>query len=199
MSNEMEELPPWRPLRWMVAVVLVLLLHLGGIYMLSGWTPPQPPREAAEFKVRLLTTDNAGQTLLDRYSLRDPTMFATISSNDFSFPAWLNVEPPPFNLPEWSDPQRWLTQRSDTLGDTFRQYVRANLGTTLSVAPASSEPAEPATPAPQRSTRLFVQGLPTRALTQQPDLLAWPSDFVLQPTVIEVLIDSRGWVFSPAS
>jgi hypothetical protein len=197
MSNEMEELPPWQPIRWSVATLLLLLLHLGGIYLLSGWAKAETVRKAPDFQVRLLTDPNACQAMLDRYSLRDPTRFAVVSPRGFSGPAWLTVEPPPFQLPEWSDPQRWLTQDTTALGDNFRSYVKANLGSTLSIAPRSPALAKTALTPPRASSRLFVEGLPTRRLLTVPNPPVWPSGFVLQATEIEILIDARGRVFSP--
>lgn len=197
MSDEMEELPPWRPVRWGTAVVLILLLHLGGIYLLSGVGLPEPVPSRRDFAVKLLTLPDSGQTLLDRYSLRDPTLFAVVSSRGFSGPAWLNVEPPPFELPTWSDPQRWMTQDLDGLGLTFRRAVEGELGSMLSVAPRPEPPRDEPRPVASRRTELFVEGLPTRRLAARPELPGWPSEYVLHPTEIEIFVDARGRVFSP--
>lgn len=201
MSEESAESPPWSRLRWSVSVLLILLLHLGGLFALSDWGEVPAPRLDKRFAVRLLTGKGAAERLLETYSLNDPTLLATVGQGGFSGPAWMNISPPPFKLPEWSDRERWLTQDVSLLGADFRSFVRTNLGATLSIAKRTPVPpiylSHPIAAAEVRS-RLFVAGgLAKRPLLAQPQLASQPSTELLHPTEVEVLVNDKGFVFSP--
>lgn len=200
MSDGLEELPPWGRTRWFASVLLLGLLHLGALFALSDLGPSQPPREPDSFDVRLFTEPHAAAALLDAHALNNPTLLASANPQGFSGPAWLNVDPPPFKLPEWRDEPRWLAQDTTDLGEAFRYYVRTNLGTSLSVA-ASSAPPETPPPGVQPArdvSRIHVTGdLAQRRLIDRPQLESLPAPDLLLPTEIEVLVDRDGYIFSP--
>lgn len=199
MSNEMEELPPWGGARWFFSVVLLVLLHLGALFLVSGLGEQPAVREAEEFTVRMMTEPGDGSRLLAQFALNDPTLLASANPRGFSGPAWLNITPPPFKLPDWHDEQRWLTQRVADLGGDFRIYVRTNLGTTLSIAD-QPRPRESSIGVAEetRRSRIFVVGdLAERQLLDRPELEARPASVVLLPTRVDVLVNRDGFVFSP--
>lgn len=200
MSDELSETPPWGRLRWFVSVLLILLLHLGLLFAVSDWKPERPRVTEKDFTVRLFTGPDAARRLLDAGSLNDPTLLASVGSRGFSGPAWMNVTPPPFKLPEWSDEKRWLTQNVSRLGGDFRTYVRTNLGTMVSISKPTHEEITDDSGTVKRSTssRLFVVGqLSSRQLLAQPKLPRLPAKDLLDPTEIEVLVNDEGYVFSP--
>lgn len=200
MSVELEELPPWGRARWGVAVVLLGLLHLGALFALSDLGPARPTRPEDGFSVQLFTEPQAAAMLLDAHALNDPTLLAVVNRRGFSGPAWLNIDPPPFRLPEWREETSWLEQDASVLGLAFRDYVRTNLRTSLSVAraPAAMEPAPDQLRATPDVSGLHVTGaLSRRALIESPELPALPSPDLLLPTVVEVMVGTDGYVFSP--
>lgn len=200
MSDRLEELPPWGRARWSAAVLLLGLLHLGALFALSDFGPVRPRRAADPFTVRLFTDAHSATALLDSHALNDPTLLAAVNPNGFSGPAWLNVDPPPFRLREWRDEQRWLTQDTTGLGTAFREYVRTNLGTSLSIVRAPAPPeTPPAGPKPTRDEpQIHLTGdLLQRPLMARPELAPMPAPDLLLPTAVEVLVDRDGFVFSP--
>jgi len=200
MSEALEELPPWSRARWLVAVILLGLLHLGALFALSDLGPARSARSRDTFAVRLFTEPHAAGMLLDAHALNDPTLLAMVNRRGFSGAAWLNVDPPPFRLPEWREPTRWLEQDPGSLGVDFREHVRTNLRTTLSIVRASA-PAEAPPPESRRvtdRTDLHVTGdLARRSLVEYPELPGLTAPDLLRPTVIELMVDSEGYVFSP--
>ena len=200
MSNSLEELPPWGGLRWFFSVSLLLLLHLGALFLLSGMGERPAMRQGDDFSIRLLTEPGDGSRVLAMHALNDPTLLASASPRGFSGPAWLNITPPPFRLPDWTDDERWLTQRVAVLGDDFRVYVRTNLGSTLSVVsrPPTDDDESVGKSEDEVQSRLYVVGdLARRQLLDRPDLESLTSADVLLPTRIEVLVNKDGFVFSP--
>lgn len=200
MSEEFAETPPWGRLRWMAAVMLIMMLHLGGLFALSDWGEKPALREEDRFRVVMLTEPGDAQRLLESYSLNDPTLLASVSARGFSGPAWMNIAPPPFKLPEWSDEERWMTQDVSALGADFRSYVRTNLGATLSIAKQTLPPPLSAGEAPAEAlaSRLLVAGgLERRPLVAQPPLKLMTTSELLLPTQVEVMVNDKGYVFSP--
>ena len=200
MSDGLEELPPWGRARWFAAVLLLGLVHIGALFALSDLGPRKGSREAERFSVRLHTEPGAAAALLDAHALNDPTLLASVNLRGFSGPAWLNVEPPAFRLPEWHDEERWLTQDTAGLGLDFRNYVRTNRGTTLSVAFAPPPPeTSPLGSRPGGDvTRVHVAGdLARRRMLELPRLESLPAPDLLRPTQVEVLVNREGFVFSP--
>jgi hypothetical protein len=201
MSDGPAETPPWGRLRWCASVLLIMLLHLGGLFALSDWGEVPPARTPDSFNVRLFAEPGEAHRLLETYSLNDPTLLAAVGPRGFSGPAWMNITPPPFKLPEWSDSERWLTQDISVLGADFRSYVRTNLGATLSIANQPSPP--PIRPTgqarnPSPAASVFVAGnLASRPLLAQPELKPVPTTNLLLPTQVEVLVNDKGFVFSP--
>ena len=200
MSDEMSETPPWGRLRWFLSVMLIMLLHLGLLYAVSDWEERENvvPRE---FNVRLYTGPDAARRLLEAGSLNDPTLLASIGSRGFSGPAWMNVSPPPFKLPEWSDEERWLTQNVAVLGGDFRNYVQTNLGAMVSISkPTRLPPRDDHRVLSKRAegSRLFVVGqLSSRRMLARPPLPSLPAAGLLNATEVEVLVNDKGFVFSP--
>jgi len=200
MSNDMEELPPWGGARWFFSISLLVLLHLGALFLVSGLSQQPEVREPEEFTVRMLTEPGDGSRLLARYALNDPTLLASASPRGFSGPAWLNIAPPPFKLPDWKDEERWLNQRVEGLGGDFRMYVRTNLGSTLSIADRQPIPDESSTEVSFRApeSQIFVVGdLARRQLLDRPQLESQPGGDVLLPTRVDVMVNQDGFVFSP--
>ena len=200
MSAEFEDLPSWGRGRWSVTVLLLGLLHLGALFALSDLGPARVVREPDTFEVRLFTESQASAVLLDAHALNNPTLLATVNRRGFSGPAWLNIDPPPFRLPDWREEQRWLTQDTSGLGLSFRGYVRTNLGTSLSVARAPAPPESPVLGGVGAVAHadIFVTGdLAQRALLDRPELTALPAPDLLVPSAVEVLVDHEGFVFSP--
>jgi len=200
MSENSAESPPWGGFRWTAAVLLILMLHLGGLYALSDWAERPAGRGEDPFRVVLLTGAGDARRLLEAASLNDPTLLASVSPRGFSGPAWLNIAPPPFKLPEWTDEERWLTQDVAVLGADFRSYVRTNLGATLSIAKQTLPPPIAAAEVKEAPgvSRLIVAGdLARRPLIEQPELKPMPGGELLMPSEVEVLVDDKGYVFSP--
>lgn len=191
----------WRGTRWAAVVGLLFAVHAGALFFFSGWRPAEAAGRDAALVVRLAGRESGSPPMLDQLLLNDPALFARVGASGFSGPAWLQIQPPDFVLPEWTAPDRWLTQNVAGLGLDFRAYVRSHGGSVEPVprpaTPGLNGDAPPVTPPLATTSQLHVEGdLRTRAAWTPFALKAWPHDDLLEDSVVEVQVTPEGRVFS---
>jgi hypothetical protein len=188
-----KDLRRWSPKMWIAATLLVLalqailLLKTPRPLKIAPLEPPQSPT------IKFARSDLAGSELVQ---LQDPSLFAGANERGFSGAAWLREEP-------WAAPPE-----PGAPSPLFLEFsppsptppAAPELPALSPGRPLWPDPRPAAVPVPDSAppavSRLSVEDLPRRQLLSQP---AAPIQFAtdaLRPTVIEVLIDLDGSVFS---
>ncbi|WCJ60782.1 energy transducer TonB [Fontisphaera persica] len=173
--------------------------HLAVIWLL-GERPRLPSPETDVF--RTVLTENLAPLAARLPDYDDPQVFALPSPRGFSGSGWLRAKAQAHEYHEWMDEQRWLPLPVDQLGQTFIQHVRLLTEPT----PPMPRKAEPVLSplvtdlvmdwAPARS-RLQLEGaLAARLKTPLPAAPTLAHKEVLKPTILELMVDERGHVFS---
>ncbi len=200
MSESFEEAPPWSRGRWVTVAGLIFCLHVGGLFFLAEWRPVAAAVPIKDLKVAWLPSSQSGDSILDNFTLSDPTMFSVIGAKGFSGPAWLTVEPPAFEIPEWREPGYWHTQNVAILGQALSVYVRRQAADSTVTAPKAFAPAVARIRTDvltATKSRIHIEGaLRDRFKMDGVSLKTWETDGLLNPTYIEVAVDSQGAVFS---
>lgn len=201
----LSDLQTWAPRRWWQAILSVWAAHVVLVWIFSQ-PPPMAPAPARPAKATLhFVADPETQLLLDQSLLvPDAALLPMPGLHGFSEGGWLRYAALPQPWSGWSDGHRWLDLDPQSLGSDFGQQIaRGNLPPT-SIAEKTDPPS---TRQPLRVARL---GLPTnstvqvfgplardrRAMIRPPEIPSWPHFDALPNTVVQVLVDREGWVFS---
>ena len=134
-------------------------------------------------------------------ALNNPTLFALPQQHDFVVAGCLNmpeVKSAPFR---WTEPPRWLPLSGDGLGAAYGEFLQTNFfaGHLLDFKPAPelSAPELPLQTAIAQNSTMQIEGeLAQRQLPSEISLTNWPYADVLQPCVVQVLVDAAGNVVS---
>ena len=189
----------WSLLRWVILVTLVFGLHIGLIYALGSRKPIEQRVVKNQPTIRLATR------LDESLQLNDPTLFALAHSRGFAARTWLQLPEIPFTAFRWTEPPRLLALPVQQLGEAFIRHnnIRSSAPIETPVMPAAKitlvEPAEASAMTPGGSRLRVNGGLTGRKVLNTPSTLpAWPAIEPLTNTLVRVLVDSRGKIFSPA-
>lgn len=187
--------PPWTLSRWLILIALVFAGQVGIIFVL-GEHKTKPARTVA----RVLTLELAADAS-ELLALNDPTLFALPHRRDFASAIWLPtpiLKPPSFR---WTEPPRWLPLAADDLGLAFSRFMQTNrfpdfpLEFKPPVKPGPPEPLiEPALT--QNSTLRIEDGLAQRQLPVHLSLTNWPYADVLEPSIVQLVVNPAGSVVS---
>ena len=178
-------------------VALAFLVQVGIIFAL-GDRKPIVPRTATDTQ-QLLFKPGRGEML----ALQDPTLFALPNARSFGAAAWLraaSLEFSVFRLPELKQPKFELS--GEDLGATFHHFVETTAFASLTLAASPPRAVEaislPSTDNPgiTKSTLQLTGDLAQRPVKSSTDLPSWPGTDLLTNTVVQVLVDSEGRVFS---
>ncbi len=181
--------------RWAL-IALVFVAQIGLIAALSDRKPVAPGPSAPEIKLRLAADSS------ELLALRDPTLFALPQPQGFAGAAWLKIPTVPFQPYRWTEPPRLLPLRSEDLGLAFAQFMLTNRfeGVTFETRPAPNLPTPVAPriggPPPTGSTLRAADDLAGRRLLNPPELPSWAGADLLTNTVVQVLVDTNGYVMS---
>lgn len=187
---------PWPRGRWVVAVLLLCLIQLGFIFWLGQrqWPAPVPAGPSPS-----ITVVNPGS--LEWLALEDPTLFALPNVRGFSGPAWIEVAPRPAPVFDWTEAPRLMPLPVEQLGSLFAGFMATNQnGTSPAIfrdlpAPTLPPPAPPVA-FPTQSVVRVEGGVPGRALLTPMAAPSWQHVDLLSPTVLQLVVDSRGWPVS---
>lgn len=201
--------PPGEPVRWtgrrwvytagaLFAFQIVLIC-----YFAEG--PPTAARVLPfSTHIHLVTDSGSIHRLNEASTFGDPTLFALPHPHGFSGAAWLSFERAQHRLHDWTEPPRWLDLEQDWLARTFARFVSTNTSDPLLIADKPLPGLTgyrldiPGERMPTNSS-ITVQGsLAGRPILRPPELPSWPHSDVLEPTVIEIVVDAEGRVFARA-
>ena len=186
----------WSRSRWTFVIALIFALHIGFIFAFGNRKPIKPRQPIFAPELSLAVGDD------ELLRLEDPTLFALPHVEGFSGAAWLQAlhkQPEPFS---WSEPPRWLPMSLERLGAAFTQFMRTNQFATytpeLKPPPQLTVPVmAPIETAASRNSTLQIEGeLTSRKLLNPPSLPPQPGADLLTNTVVRVLVDNAGKVFS---
>jgi TonB family protein len=183
----------WPRRRWGWTIALAFAGQAALIFWLGerGPVAPHPPVQAPLVHV-------AGPALDALLAIDDPTLFARPHRRGFSAPAWLDAVLVPPRPPDWSEAPAWLALPASQLGASPDRLANANpLGAPRLLPGFEPEVAipEPILPAllPAQSGLRLRDELAGRALLTPLDLPLWQHADVLTNTVVQVVVDARGW------
>lgn len=187
-----------RRVKWWGIVGVVFAGQLGAIF----WFGQNGPRLATPriSEVNLRWIQPAPEPLS---SLLDPTLFALPHRQSFSGPAWMNAISLATNTFSWSEDPRYLDYPQTRADSTFHDLTPTN-GFSLveAIASAGVEPRLPqissTKPSREQSTWRLAGDLAGRRLLTPLHLTSQSSDDLLTNTVIQLVVDARGWPVSEA-
>ena len=197
--NEPSPQQSWSVTRWIVCVLLVFAIHVGLIFAFGNRKPIVPRSVANAPQIRLTTSGTELQ------SLDDPTLFALPHPRGFAATAWRqlpNVEFAPFR---WTEPPQLLNLPVAELGSAFLHFARTNAVPKIEVETLTpvqtSQPisGDQPTNLKQHSTVTTGGGITKRRWLNEPALLrSWPASELLTNSVVRIVVDPDGQVFSTA-
>jgi hypothetical protein len=182
--------------RWWAVVMLVFAAQLTLIVWLGDERPaPGPPAGTGP----VLTL--AEGTSRDLLALADPTLFALPHREGFSGAAWLSTRAQEIRPFAWSEPPRFLELPLEQLAVRFpppptdyeleHSSSPADFTPELLLARVSEAQLFPTQSAVRRTGVLEA-----RPLRNQLDLPPWSHTEILSNSVVQVLVDAEGTVFS---
>jgi len=179
-----------------VGVALVFILQLTLIFLLTDRSSikVQSPRPAAAMYLRSARP----QELL---ALEDPTMFVLPHERGFSGEGWMKMQGRRFEPWEWSETNIWLELSREQLGSEFARFIQTNLAPAIQ-SPSLPKPAltlpalGPTAPASTLPTLRLEGDLAKRQLLSHPELPSNPDPLTNTNSVVQLLVDSRGYTFS---
>ena len=183
--------------RWGI-VGLVFAGQLGAIFWLGQKGPPPVAPRISEISFRWV--EPAPEPLS---SLMDPTLFALPHRQSFSGPAWMKAISMATNTFSWSEDPRFLDYsqtRADTTSGDLPPTNRFSL--VEAIAAAAVEPRLPqisfTKPSREQSTWQLAGDLAGRRLLTPLHLTSQSNDDLLTNTVVQLVVDARGWPLSEA-
>lgn len=190
----------WTWMRWAIAIALVFILHVALIFLFGSRKPaaPVPGRKSPSLAL--------GQDAPDNWLLlKNATLFALPDRDGFAGPMWIALPPLPFRRQDWTEPPRWLAPTDSLtvsgLGSELNHFIQTNRFAAVSMQFNLSPPLAADTEAPPplfapASTLQIKGALAQRPLLNSLKLRSWPSDDVIAPSVVQVLVDAAGRVVS---
>jgi hypothetical protein len=197
MDTPAPQEPAWSKGRWALLILVAFAAHIGLIYAL-GSRKPIATRTVKNAPVILAT-----QSLDERHWLEDPTLFALPHPRGYAGETWLRLPQIAIQPYRWTEPPRLLALPVDQLGEAFIAFARSNTPPRLRLQPlATVQYAEveipPSINTAQPSRLRVNEGLTSRKLMNAPaELPTWSAAEPLTNTLVRVMVDARGHVFSP--
>jgi hypothetical protein len=196
------EAPPsqsWSLTRWMVWVIVAFAVHVGLVFAFGNRKPIVPRFVANAPQIRLTTSRSELQTL------DDPTLFVFPHPQGFAARAWLPLPKVEFAPFRWTEPPQLLDLPAAKLGSAFLHFAETNVVPRIEVGtltPVETTPliaSDPQTNLKQHSTLSLSGSLAKRRWLNAPALLrSWPAADLLTNSVVRIVVDADGQVFSPA-
>jgi hypothetical protein len=200
MSDVILEAAAWTPRRWLFAILLIFVLHVGLIYAMARRGPPVLHQPVAGATFKLLARPLTQHELAESLFAADPTVFVLPTPEGFSGEAWLKRKSLSLEVADWDEPPRWLALSPASLGKTFSTFVLEHPVHPFAIV--EKGPPQPGTleilpPTDNVSTQsvLHIEGdLVGRALLAPPVLPAWLHSEPLTNSVILIAVNRAGEV-----
>ena len=196
-----EQSPPesWSITRWIAYVLLAFAIHVGLIFIFGNRKPLVTRTVANAPQIRLTTAQSELQ------SLDDPTLFALPHLRGFAAAAWLQLPTVEFAPFRWTEPPQLLDLPVAKLGSAFLRFAETNKVSKIEVEALTrfqtmpSVSSDPQTNLKQHSTVSTSGGVAKRRWLNTPALLrSWPGSDLLTNSVVRIVVDPDGQVFSTA-
>jgi len=197
MNAAVIEARGWAPARRWSLIALVFAAQIGLILALGDRKSVTPRPPAPALVVSLAPEWN------ELLALNDPTLFALPQRRGLAGAAWLKIPNVQFQPFRWTEPPRLLPLRLEALGVAFAQFMGTNrfagLAFETKLAPDLPPTVAPeiGLPPPTSSTLRVAGDLVNRRLLNPPELPSWAAADLLTNTVLQVLVNADGDVFSP--
>lgn len=187
----------WSRLRWGCYVLLAFAAHVGLIFIFGSRKPVTPRAVVNAPRFQLASRHN------EMLALADPTLFALPHARGFAAAAWEQLPRIEFVPFRWTEPPQVLALPSAHLGSAFIHFAETNV-----VPPPVLETLPPPQPSfgttsgrltsLRQYSRLMRGGdLAQRDwLTPPAPLPSWPANDLLTNSVVRVVVDAEGRVFS---
>jgi hypothetical protein len=200
MSEVKLELVPWTRRRWGWTVGLILVGQFLILGLMANRRPIVPRQPVRGPQLRLLGSDNLSHKLAAQLTVFDPTLFALVSLQGFSGPAWTNRPQASHELTEWNEAPSWTEPRMNRLGLGFAESVFSPAVSSMTMVgkpvPAWTEVALGKRP-PLTNSVLRLEGdLAERRLLSPVALPAQTASELLTNSEAQVVVDAVGRVFS---
>ena len=185
--------------RWVIYVVLAFGIHIGLIFAFGNRKPIVAKSVVNTPQIRL-TSGHSELQLLD-----DPTLFALPHPRGFAAATWLQLPRVEFAPFRWAEAPQLLDLPVAKLGSAFLQFAQTNglpqfevdALTPVQTTPVTSS--DPQTSLKRHSTVSSSGGIAKRRWLNSPAVLrSWPATDLLTNSVVRMVVDSNGQVFSSA-
>jgi hypothetical protein len=202
----MADLQTWNRQRWLYAILAGLTLHIALIWFFGRGPDPASGIPKPASTLHFATDPNAALTLAQFPDLHDAALLPMPGAHGFSLEGWLEFQPLSHILTDWTNAPRWLAPDATALGAQFNRLVDDSASLPQH---AGDKPAPPLT-----DNRLLVSNIHTRqksvlrlegplaqagrSLLNPPELPSWTHSDLITNTVVQLLVDWQGWVFSTA-
>jgi len=187
----------WSGTRWGCYLLLAFAAHVGLIFIFGNRKPVVPRAVINAPQLHLASSGN------DLLALADPTLFALPHARGFAAAAWEQLPRLEFVPFRWTEPPQVLALPLAQLGTAFIQFAQTNvvpppvLETLLPPTPPPGETSGQPTSLRQHSQVIRDGALARRAwLTPPTPLPSWPANDLLTNSVVRVVVDASGRVFS---
>ncbi len=195
MTFEAVQSRTWSPLKWTVVIACILALH-AGLFLWFARPPAPTPRPPPAALAIYAPAVQSGQLP----AANNPLLLVRPDIHGFSGPAWLQIPPLTNNL-EVSNPAPYLLElQSARLGSAITRALSNTLTRRFEVARRPEldnlnyfPPVNDTAPA---SSLTILGALAGRALAP-PVLKPQSADFILSNTVVQIVVDAEGNVFTP--
>ena len=197
--NEPVRSETWSISRWMIYVAIAFAIHIGLIFAFGNRKPVVPRSVANAPQIRLAASRN------ELHALDDPTLFALPHARGFSAATWLQLPKVEFAPFRWTEPPQLLELPVARLGSALLQFAQTNTVPKLeldALTPMQTtlvESSDEQTNLKRHSTVSASGGVAKRRWLNSPALLrSWPASDLLTNSVVRIVVDPDGQVFSPA-
>lgn len=195
MTATLADSGKWSPRRLWTVIAIVFAFQVACVFWL-GARKPVAARRSGGASIVFLAASGA-----DEIPLAEPALFVLPHRYGFSGGAWLRAPERRLNSVDWKGPVGWLSLTSAPTGNSLPEFAATNSFVSFQLAakpaPEFTMPRLPiAMPGPTNSTLRIVGPLAARRLLTVPPLPVWAHTNILTNTVVQVLADARGNVFS---
>ncbi|HEX3798801.1 MAG TPA: hypothetical protein VH413_08880 [Verrucomicrobiae bacterium] len=195
MTADAAESRHWSRHRWVVSMLVILLVQIVLILILGRSQPT--PLPAFNFGPKVYLPANPREPWP---GLSDAVQFVLANRHGFSGGAWLQFQPPEYDLQPWTEPPRPLMLPVEKLGDDLANYVHANLNQPFELTPKPEPEIQVVIPDENLGvahSALTIEGeLANRPLLTPIKLSSWPANDILTDSEVLVGVDEAGNVFS---
>jgi len=197
--NESARRETWSISRWIFCVIVAFGIHLGLIFAFGNRKPIVARSVVNAPQIRIAASRG------ELPSLNNPTLFALPHPRGFAATAWLQLPRIEFAPFRWTEPPQLLDLPAEKLGSAFLQFAQTNpvpklqVGTLTPIQTTRLVAIDQETNLKQHSTVYASGGVAKRRWRNSPALLrSWPASDLLTNSVVRIVVDADGQVFSPA-